>query len=196
MGLASALAAAQQGAPPPQLHQQQQMPYQQPSYYQQQPQAGVYAAPPPGAGAAPPPQPPPQGGMQGAVLAKLQSIVAANQLGRFYGAAQLAALAQRVARVDFHALAARWGMPTELALDLAALALYDVVLLADDSGSLAFEEGGERVEDLKLICSKARARRVGPLAARCSQPAAASRRGRSPAASTVPPPGRRGRDAV
>lgn len=30
-------------------------------------------------------------------------------------------------------------MPVELALDFAALALYDVVLYCDDSGSMAFE---------------------------------------------------------
>jgi hypothetical protein len=45
-------------------------------------------------------------------------------------------------------------MPVELALDLAALALYDIVIFADDSGSMAFEENGERIDDLKLIGSK------------------------------------------
>lgn len=41
----------------------------------------------------------------------------------------------------------------ELAVDLAALALYDVVIYADDSGSM--ESGdGERIEDLKLIVAK------------------------------------------
>lgn len=45
-------------------------------------------------------------------------------------------------------------MPTELALDLATLALYDIVLLADDSGSMVSEEGGEHVNDLKLILGR------------------------------------------
>ena len=45
-------------------------------------------------------------------------------------------------------------MPKELALDLASLALYDIVLFVDDSGSMAFEENGERIDDLKLISSK------------------------------------------
>jgi hypothetical protein len=30
------------------------------------------------------------------------------------------------------------------------LSLFDVVLYIDDSGSMAFEEGGERIDDLKL----------------------------------------------
>lgn len=44
-------------------------------------------------------------------------------------------------------------MPVELAVDLSALALYDIVIYADDSGSM--ESGdGERIEDLKLIVAK------------------------------------------
>lgn len=44
-------------------------------------------------------------------------------------------------------------MPVELAVDLASLALYDIVIYGDDSGSM--ESGdGERIEDLKLIVAK------------------------------------------
>lgn len=42
----------------------------------------------------------------------------------------------------------------EIATDLAALALYDVVLYCDDSGSMRAEERGERIDDLKLILSR------------------------------------------
>lgn len=45
-------------------------------------------------------------------------------------------------------------MPKELAIDLACLALYDIVILADDSSSMSFEEQGERIEDLKIVLSK------------------------------------------
>ena len=51
-------------------------------------------------------------------------------------------------------LAARWNMPLELATDLASLALYDVIIYADDSGSMIFEEGGDRINDLKLILAR------------------------------------------
>jgi len=44
-------------------------------------------------------------------------------------------------------------MPVELAVDLSALALYDVVIYADDSGSMS-SENGERIDDLKLIVAK------------------------------------------
>lgn len=42
-------------------------------------------------------------------------------------------------------IASEWRMPLELASDLVKLSLFDVVLYIDDSGSMAFEEGGERM---------------------------------------------------
>lgn len=45
-------------------------------------------------------------------------------------------------------------MPKEIASDLAKLALFDIVLYVDDSGSMAFEQGGERIDDLKLILNR------------------------------------------
>ncbi|KAK9804277.1 hypothetical protein WJX72_004387 [[Myrmecia] bisecta] len=49
-------------------------------------------------------------------------------------------------------LAQRWKMPVELALDLVALALYDVIIYADDSTSMKYNE--DRIDDLKVIVSK------------------------------------------
>jgi hypothetical protein len=37
-------------------------------------------------------------------------------------------------------------MPKEIASDLARLALFDIILYVDDSGSMAFEQGGERID--------------------------------------------------
>lgn len=52
-----------------------------------------------------------------------------------------------------HRISCRWRMPVELAVTLSALALYDVVIYADDSGSMSTGDG-ERIEDLKLIVAK------------------------------------------
>ena len=41
-------------------------------------------------------------------------------------------------------------MPMELAVDLAALALYDIVIYADDSTSMKYCDNGERLEDMKV----------------------------------------------
>jgi hypothetical protein len=78
-----------------------------------------------------------------------------NQLQRFYPPQAIQALAQRISQtVNFDQLASKWRMPKELAIDLAGLALYDIVILADDSSSMSFEEQGERIEDLKVILNK------------------------------------------
>ena len=46
-------------------------------------------------------------------------------------------------------LASAWRLSVELAADLVKIALFDVVILVDDSGSMQFEQNGERIEDLK-----------------------------------------------
>lgn len=45
-------------------------------------------------------------------------------------------------------------MASRIAYDLAKLALFDVILLVDDSGSMAFEENGSRITELSLILGK------------------------------------------
>lgn len=51
-------------------------------------------------------------------------------------------------------VAAKWSIPLEIAVDLVRLALYDIVMFVDDSGSMSFEENGERIDDLKLILNR------------------------------------------
>lgn len=45
-------------------------------------------------------------------------------------------------------------MNREIGQDIVKLALFDIILYIDDSGSMAFEEGGERIADLKVILSR------------------------------------------
>jgi hypothetical protein len=44
-----------------------------------------------------------------------------------------------------------FSLPIEIAMDIIKLALYDIVLYVDDSGSIEFEEKGVRKEQLKQI---------------------------------------------
>lgn len=62
-------------------------------------------------------------------------------------------IAQRGAQ-QVDRLATDWRIPREIAADVVRLALYDIVLLIDDSGSMAFEENGSRIDDLKMILSR------------------------------------------
>jgi hypothetical protein len=47
--------------------------------------------------------------------------------------------------------------------------LFVLLFAADDSGSMAFEDNGERVEDLKMIGSKVRASAAAGMHAQLSQ---------------------------
>lgn len=48
----------------------------------------------------------------------------------------------------------RWRVAKEVANDIVKLALYDIVLYIDDSGSMQFEENGSRIKDLKVILER------------------------------------------
>ncbi|KAF2785740.1 hypothetical protein K505DRAFT_330815 [Melanomma pulvis-pyrius CBS 109.77] len=48
----------------------------------------------------------------------------------------------------------RWRIAKEVANDIVKLALYDIVLYIDDSGSMQFEEQGSRIQDLRLILDR------------------------------------------
>jgi len=73
-------------------------------------------------------------------------------LQAFYPSPQsLQPIAQRVVQTGaLQTLASNWKLPLELAADLVKISLFDVVVLVDDSGSMKFEENGERIEDLKM----------------------------------------------
>lgn len=62
----------------------------------------------------------------------------------------LHSIAQRIVNSNaIGTLAASWRLPLELAADLAKIALFDVVVLCDDSASMKVQQKGERIEDLK-----------------------------------------------
>ena len=66
---------------------------------------------------------------------------------------QLDQIAGRAA-TQVQTIAQQWKINPEIAQDIVKLALYDVILYVDDSGSMAFEENGDRIDDLKLIINR------------------------------------------
>ncbi|KAK4046134.1 hypothetical protein OIV83_006330 [Microbotryomycetes sp. JL201] len=98
----------------------------------------------------------PSGGPSAEVIATvLQTAVVDQKLQAFYPPGSLQQIAENVARSGaLQRIASDWSIPMEIAIDLARLALFDVILYLDDSGSMAFEENGSRIEDLKLIVNK------------------------------------------
>jgi len=85
----------------------------------------------------------------------LYQTIQENRLQAFYppNSPALDILANKAAH-QLPALAHRWHIPMEIANDLVKLGLYDVILFIDDSGSMAFEEGGERIKDLRLVLER------------------------------------------
>ncbi|TNY19328.1 hypothetical protein DMC30DRAFT_354074 [Rhodotorula diobovata] len=144
----------QQYGQPPQQQQgqygQQQQGYGQPPQQQQQP--GQYGAPPQQQGGAPPSG---AAGNTQAILQILQQCVNEQKIQAFYPPGSLEPLAQRIAQSGALAnISGQWRIPMEIAMDLARLALFDTVLYIDDSGSMAFEENGSRIDDAKLIIGR------------------------------------------
>lgn len=84
----------------------------------------------------------------------LKRAVNENELGAFYNDHQLQQIAQALPP-RIHQIAQAWNIPMMIAQDLARLALYDMVLYVDDSGSMRACENGDRIEDMKLIVSRA-----------------------------------------
>lgn len=171
MGLAAKMAAAggayavsNAGTNQYQQHQQAgAAPAQVPGQYGAPP-PGQYGAPPPGQYGAPPPgqygaqapaqRPQDASAFAGIISQKLHAIVAANGLQPLFPAAALDHVIRRAQGVDFRALAAKYNMPVELALDFVVLALYDVTVMCDDSASMKFAEKGTRIDDLKAIIER------------------------------------------
>lgn len=162
---------------PPQPPQQQygaygQPPQQQYAGYGQPPQQqpGGYGQPPqqqPGSYGQPPQQQPssygqpapgqnygqtPQNQMQN-YINNLTKAVQENRLQAFYSPQRIQQIAASIgSKIEY--VSQNWHIPMEIANDLVRLALYDIVIFADDSGSMSFEENGERIDDLKLIINR------------------------------------------
>ncbi|GAA5988158.1 hypothetical protein JCM5350_002203 [Sporobolomyces pararoseus] len=128
------------GAPPPQHYGGQQQQYGQPQQQQ-------YGQGPPGPG----------GAMSdyNQILNVLRTGVQDQKIQAFWPPGSLEPIAAKISQTgSLSKLAAEWRLPAEVAMDLVRLALFDTVLYLDDSGSMSFEEGGSRIDDLKLIVSR------------------------------------------
>ncbi|KAL8277398.1 hypothetical protein RQP46_010238 [Phenoliferia psychrophenolica] len=89
------------------------------------------------------------------LLQILRQTVQEQKLGAFYGPGSLEQIAQKVVREQsLQRIAQHWQLPIEAAIDLVRLALFDIIIYADDSGSMRFEEGGKRIEELKMIVGR------------------------------------------
>ena len=86
---------------------------------------------------------------------ELERAVQEKGLTRFYppGSRRIQAIAARASQ-QVDNLCRAWHIQKEIANDIVRLALYDVIIYIDDSGSMSFEENGERIKDLHLILQR------------------------------------------
>lgn len=78
------------------------------------------------------------------IVEKMWRIICLKGLYSFYTQAQLQDLVKRACRHDYKTLQTQWGIPTlDMMTDLAILGLYDIIIFADDSGSMALREPKE-----------------------------------------------------
>ncbi|KAM0722399.1 hypothetical protein Q7P37_001840 [Cladosporium fusiforme] len=133
------------GGPPPPGQQQQ--PQQQQQSYGGPPQQSQQYGGPPAPSAAP-------HDINGYVR-QLEDAIQQKRLQSFYppGDPRIQQTAQRAAQ-QVDRLCQAWKVPREIAVDIVRLALYDVIIYIDDSGSMAFEENGERIKDLEVIMQR------------------------------------------
>ncbi|GAA5827555.1 hypothetical protein JCM11251_001730 [Rhodosporidiobolus azoricus] len=89
------------------------------------------------------------------ILNLTRQTVQDQNLHAFYPQGSLEPLAHRISQSGaLQRISQEWRLPMEVAFDLAKLALFDTILYLDDSGSMAFEENGSRIDDAKLITSR------------------------------------------
>ncbi|KAI5848917.1 hypothetical protein BZA05DRAFT_403135 [Tricharina praecox] len=131
----------QQQAPPPQQQSYGQQQQQQYGGGQQAYPPQSYGAPaPPGAGALPPKKASPATDPE-ILFSILKETTTENNLGNFYDDNRLRQLAAQLGRTDpVTTICGRWDIPLEISFDLVKLALYDIVFLVDDSGSIEFSK--------------------------------------------------------
>lgn len=87
------------------------------------------------------------------IYARINEIVNSNNLHDFYNEKRIKKLVKKCHTHNYNHIADLFKFPaTELAVDLCALALYDIIILADDSGSMIGNRNEDRVLQLKQIC--------------------------------------------
>lgn len=112
-------------------------------------------APPPGSQYGPPGPAPPATEQQVAAYRQLLvNTIQEKQLQHFYPPDRLETVVQGLARnapEKVQELMREWRAPQEIAMDIIKLVLFDIILYVDDSGSIQFEENGNRLAQLKEI---------------------------------------------
>lgn len=85
------------------------------------------------------------------ILRTLNNCIQEQHIGFFYQDPRAVdAIAQRIAASGaIEDISQEWRLTPDIAVDLCKLALFDIVVLCDDSAAMRGEQGGERINDLR-----------------------------------------------
>jgi len=86
------------------------------------------------------------------VVEKMWRIVCLRELHAFYTQERLQEYVNRACKHDYRALKREWEIPSvDAAVDLAVLGLYDIVILADDSTSMSWDDENENIPRWEVL---------------------------------------------
>lgn len=90
--------------------------------------------------------------MNGLVVDKIWAQISRNGLQNFYTQESLQTLIDQVCLHDYRCFQLEWGIQNlDVATDLAILAMYDIILIGDDSGSMNHTDYGEQMNRWGLL---------------------------------------------
>lgn len=93
----------------------------------------------------------PAGPDHNTIVRTLHQCIQEQRIGFFYQDPRAVdAIAQRIAASGaISEISQEWRLTPDIAVDLCKLALFDIVVLCDDSAAMRGEQGGERINDLR-----------------------------------------------
>lgn len=93
----------------------------------------------------------------GAIKGKIDNIIRAKELYRFYSGQSYIEALRRALSINYENVSKEFNVNLEIATDLCSISLYDVIVIADNSGSMSQyypnESKNERKNDLEMILS-------------------------------------------
>ncbi|VVT44070.1 uncharacterized protein SAPINGB_P000287 [Magnusiomyces paraingens] len=82
----------------------------------------------------------------------LKKAVEERELQEFYNHEKIIEIANSFGK-KIEQVSENWNLDMDIAIELTRLALYDIIIFADDSGSMVLEENGQRTTDLNNVIS-------------------------------------------
>lgn len=88
------------------------------------------------------------------IASKINKIITNNKLSYFYKKDNITPIIDRLCNINWADLAKKWKVSIDVITDLCTLSLYDSIIFVDDSGSMEYEEDGDRIIQMTKYVNK------------------------------------------